>query len=112
MSERASINYDGRRFRRAGTRDGVVARYRQDGDLVWADFSGGHVLRGTLAGLRDSGGTLNLAYTMVLATGEVISGHCVNTPQLREDGTLLLREQWERYGPHAATGTDYLEEVA
>jgi hypothetical protein len=107
-----NINYDGRRFRRAGAADGVVASYCQDGDLVWADFCGGHVLRGTLAGLRDAHGTLDLAYTMVLATGEIVSGHCVNTPQRREDGTLVLREQWERYGPHAATGVDYLEEVA
>lgn len=107
-----SINYDGRRFRRVGIPDGVVASYQQDGDLVWADFSGGHVLRGTLCGLRDSRDALNFAYTMVLATGEVISGHCVNTPQLRDDGSLMLREQWERYGVHAASGVDYLEEVS
>jgi len=107
-----SINYDGRRFRRAGAPDGVVASYRQDGNLVWADFSGGHVLRGTLCGLRDEHDALDFAYTMVLASGEVISGHCVNTPQPREDGSLVLREQWERYGAHAASGVDYLEEVS
>jgi hypothetical protein len=106
-----SIDYDGRKFRRMGVRDGVVASYRQDGDLVWADFSGGHVLRGTLSGLRDAHDALNFAYTMVLTSGEVISGHCVNTPQLREDGSVVLRERWERYGAHAASGVDYLEEV-
>jgi hypothetical protein len=107
-----SINYDGRRFRRAGVSDGVTASYRQDGDLVWADFSGGPVLRGTLSGLRDQGDALHFAYTMVLASGEIISGHCVNTPQRGADGLLVLREEWERYGAHAARGTDYLEEVA
>ena len=107
-----SIDYNGRRFRRVDSSDGIVASYRQDGDLVWADFSGGHVLRGTLCGLRDERDALNFAYTMVLASGEVISGHCVNTPQLREDGVLMLREQWERYGPHTASGVDYLEEIA
>ena len=81
-----SISYDGRRFRRMGASDGVVASYRQDGDLVWADFSGGRVLRGTLCGLRDAHDVLDFAYTMVLASGEIISGHCVNTPRLREDG--------------------------
>jgi hypothetical protein len=106
-----SINYHGRQFRRMGASDGVVASYRQDGDLVWADFSGGRVLRGTLCGLRDAHDVLDFAYTMVLASGEIISGHCVNTPQLRRDGLLVLREQWERYGTHAANGVDYLEEV-
>jgi hypothetical protein len=106
-----SINYDGRRFRRMGAGDGVIASYRQDGNLVWADFSGGQVLRGTLSGLRNSHDVLDFAYTMVLASGEIISGHCVNTPQARQDGSLVLREQWERYGIHAASGVDYLEEV-
>ena len=106
-----SIDYNGRRFRRLGAADGVVASYRQDGDLVWAEFTGGHVLRGTLTGLRDEQDALDFAYTMVLVSGEVISGHCVNTPQVRDDGLLVLREQWERYGDHADSGVDYLEEV-
>ena len=106
-----SIDYDGRRFRRRGAADGVVASYRQEGDLVWAEFSGGHVLRGTLTGLRDANDALNFAYTMVLASGDIISGHCVNTPELGPDGSLTLREEWERYGRHAASGTDFLEEV-
>ncbi|MFC3452845.1 hypothetical protein [Amycolatopsis speibonae] len=50
--------------------------------------------------------------TMVLATGEVICGHTVNTPEVAEDGHLRLREVWERYGPHAATGVSYLDEVS
>ncbi|WP_322750565.1 MULTISPECIES: hypothetical protein [unclassified Frankia] len=106
-----TINYDGRTFRKAGGGDGTVARYQQDGDLVWADFAGGQVRRGTVTGTCGPDGTLRLAYTMVLAGGEVIAGHTVNVPQRTTDGRLTLREEWERYGAHAATGTSYLEEV-
>jgi hypothetical protein len=106
-----TINYDGRRFCKAGGGDGTVARYRQDGDLVWADFAGGQVRRGTITGTCGPDGTLRLAYTMVLADGEVISGHTVNTPEQDTGGRLVLREKWERYGEHAATGISYLEEV-
>jgi hypothetical protein len=105
------INYDGLRFRRAGGGDGTVAQYHQDGDLVWADFAGGKVRRGTVTGTCGPDGTLRLAYTMVLATGEVISGYTVNTPERGEDGRLVLREEWERYGENAATGISYIEEV-
>ena len=106
------INYDGRRFRKAGAGDGAaVAVYRQDGDVVWAEFAGGEVRRGSVAGTQKPNGTLHLGYTMVLATGEVICGRTVNTPELADDGRLRLREVWERYGPHAATGISYLEEV-
>jgi hypothetical protein len=105
------ISYEGRLFRKAGGGDGTVARYRQDGDLVWADFAGGKVRRGTITGTCAPDGALRLAYTMVLETGEVISGHTVNVPERRPDGRLVLREEWQRYGEHAARGVSYLEEV-
>jgi hypothetical protein len=106
-----TINYEGRLFQRAGGGDGTVARYRQEGDLVWADFTGGKVRRGTITGTCGPDGTLRLAYTMALATGEVISGRTVNIPERRADGRLVLREEWQRFGEHAETGVSYLEEV-
>jgi hypothetical protein len=48
---------------------------------------------------------------MVLAGGDVLAGHTVNTPEEGPDGVLVLREEWERYGPHAETGISYLAEV-
>ncbi len=105
-----SIDYDGRRFRALGGGDGVSAEYHQHGNLVWAVFEGGHVRRGTVTGTCDERGVLRLAYTMVLATGEVIAGHSTNTPQWF-DGALVLREVWERSGEQAAAGVSYLEEV-
>lgn len=104
------IDYDGRRFRAAGAEDETVARYRQDGDLVWAEFAGGAVRRGALTGTCAPDGTLELAYTMVLGDA-VVCGRTVSTPHAGEDGRLVLHEAWERYGPHAARGTSVLEEV-
>jgi hypothetical protein len=106
------INYEGRRFRKRGGGDGTVAQYRQDGDLVWAEFGGGRVRRGTVIGVCSPDGVLRLGYTMVFTSGEVITGHTVNTPQWQPDGGLVLREEWERYGEHAAEGVSYLEEVS
>jgi hypothetical protein len=63
-----------------------------------------------VTGTCDAAGVLRLAYTMVLRSGEVIAGHSTNTPQWH-GGTLVLREVWERYGEHAATGVSFLEEV-
>ena len=105
------INYDGRRFRAAGGGDGTVARWRQEGDLVWAEFAGGEVRRGAIAGTCAADGTLRLVYSMVLAGGELVAGRTRTTPQRDAAGRLVLREEWERYAPHAATGTSYLEEV-
>jgi len=106
------IDYEGRRFRKPGDTSGTVATYHQQGDVVWADFSGGEVRRGSIAGVRLSDGTLRLGYTMVLTSGEVICGHSLNTPVSGADGRLRLRENWQRYGPHASSGVSYLEEVS
>ncbi|WP_018681971.1 hypothetical protein [Actinokineospora enzanensis] len=106
------IDYDGRRFRKSGSDPDTFAQYHQDGDLVWADFAGGRVRRGSISGTAAPDGTLHMAYSMVLAGGEVICGHTTNTPVPTADGRLRLREEWQRYGPHAATGTSYLDEVS
>jgi hypothetical protein len=105
------IDYDGRRFR-GHAPDAPVAMYHQDGDVVWSEWSGGHVRRGSLAGTCDAGGTVSFAYCMVLTDGAVISGHSVNTPEFLPDGRIRLNERWERFGAHAASGTSSIEEVA
>jgi hypothetical protein len=106
------INYDGRRFRAVnGEPDAPVALYRQDGDLVWAEFAGHDVRRGSLAGVCRPDGTLEFAYSMVLGGGAVISGHCVSTPEVLGSGRIRLHEKWERFGRHATVGESMLEEV-
>ncbi|WP_405436052.1 hypothetical protein OG373_04675 [Streptomyces avidinii] len=105
------INYDGRKFRKPKGDIRTVAVYHQQGDLVWGEVVGGEVRRGWTVGTCEPDGTLSMGYTLVFATGEVVCGRTVNTPEVAEDGRLLLREEWERYGPHAATGVSYIEEV-
>jgi hypothetical protein len=49
---------------------------------------------------------------MVLDDGEVVSGRCHSTPlRRRGGGGIRIRAEWERYGPGAAAGVSYLEEV-
>ncbi|MEU4392184.1 hypothetical protein [Kribbella sp. NPDC023855] len=107
------IDYNGRRFRDAAHAegDGPVAAYRQHGDLLWADFSGGRVRRGSLSGLCHPDGTLEFTYTMVLADGTLLAGYCESTPEMLPGGQIRLHERWERYGPQAATGVSQLDEI-
>jgi hypothetical protein len=106
------VRYDGRCFRPAGSGpDGPVVVYRQSGDLLWAEFSGDEIRRGSLTGLSAPDGTLEFAYTMVRTDGEVISGRCRSVPEVLPGGWISLHEEWERYGPHAATGVSRLDEV-
>ncbi|KXK62428.1 hypothetical protein AWW66_08260 [Micromonospora rosaria] len=109
-----SINYDGRRFRKvgAGPDEAATALYRQDGDLVWGQFSGGDVRQGSLTGRADPVGRIDFTYTMVLRDGKVIAGRCRSTPQVLPNGRIRLDEDWERFGTEADQGTSAIEEVS
>lgn len=110
----SAINYDNRRFRPVIPGAPVsrqVAVYRQTGDLLWGEFTGGHARRGALAGVCRPDGRLEFGYSMVLDSGEVVTGRCVSTPRVLPDGRIQLDEDWERYGAHADTGTSRLEEI-
>jgi hypothetical protein len=110
------ISYDGRTFRSAAaeTADhqgaGPLCHYHQEGDVVWAEFAGGRVVRGCMAGRSDHDGVLHFAYCQVLDDGNVMSGRCTSYPTVHADGRIRLEEHWERFGEHAATGTSVIEE--
>ena len=104
-------SYDGRRFRPEDA-DKPVVTYWQDGDLLWAEIPAGDgVRRGSLVGRCHSDSAVDYAYSMVLDNGAVVAGRCHSTPLRRRGGGIRIREEWERYGPYAATGVSYLEEV-
>lgn len=104
------IDYEGRRFR-PEEGGGTEATYHQDGDTVWAEFSGGEVKRGSLTGTCRPDGTLRFGYTMAMADGRLIVGSCTSTPTLLDDGRVVLTEQWERYVPVASAGTSRIIEA-
>ncbi|MFD9126967.1 hypothetical protein [Kitasatospora sp. NPDC059571] len=108
------IDYNRRRFRgesAAPDAEATVAVYRQAGDLLWGESEGGSVRRGSLTGVVHTDGSAEFAYTMVLAGGEVVAGHCVSTPEFLPDGRIRLTEIWERFGENADRGVSYLIEL-
>lgn len=114
--ERLVINYDGRTFRSTAAEtegadgQGPVGHYHHDGDVVWAEFAGGKVVRGTLVGHCDADGVLHLAYCQLLAGGHAVAGSCTSLPTILDDGRIRLHEHWQRFGAAAATGVSVIEE--
>jgi hypothetical protein len=129
------VSYDGRRFRPTGPdgdgaaaalelrRDGdsaavepggrnrptTVGRYHQDGDLVWAEFSGPTVPVGRLVGTCRPDGVIDAAYCMIGRDGQTIAGTCESTPTLHADGRMRVTERWQRMD--GSSGVSYLEEI-
>lgn len=112
-----SINYHDRHFRSVGNSAGgdVTAEtefhYRQAGDVVWATYSGGAVLFGTLTALVLADGRLDMRYQQVSVEQEIKTGRCLSTPEQLPDGRLRLHEAWEWTEGGHGSGRSVVEEV-
>jgi hypothetical protein len=111
--ELSPVGYDGRVFAPVdfeGAGEAPTGHYSQDGELVWAEFSGAHVRAGRLVGRVGADGTIDAAYCQVTADGRVLAGRCVSTPSMLPDGRLRLTERWRRCD--GTTGVSQIDEVA
>lgn len=82
--------------------------YHQDRDVVWAEYSGGAVIRGYLVGTRD-GASLAFRYTHLNSGGQTAGGVCESRIEVLEDGRLRLHETWA-WESRAGTGSSIVEE--
>ena len=112
-----TINYDGRVFASvANSANGEVGRetrfhYRQDRDLVWADYRGGAVRRGHLLGTAAADGTLTFTYHHVNAEGHLMTGRCRSTVTILDDGRYRLNEDWQWTSGDRSRGQSVVEEL-
>jgi hypothetical protein len=83
-------------------------RYRQDGDVVWADYAGGTVVRGHLVGLR-RGSRLDFRYVHLDTDGQTAAGRCATTVE-RVGDRLRLHEEWH-WESRPGSGTSVLDEI-
>jgi hypothetical protein len=106
------VRYGGRVFRPVGfdgEGDPPTGRYYQEGELVWAEFSGAHVRVGRLVGRCRPDGGIDAAYSQVMADGQVVAGRCSSVPTVLADGRLRLTEHWRRID--GSSGVSEIEEV-
>ena len=72
--------------------------YRQEGDLLWGEFSGGQARRGALTGTCAPTARWSSPTAWSSRAARSISGRCPSTPTVLADGRIRLHEEWERYG--------------
>lgn len=115
---RPEFNYDGRKFRSAANSPNgdvsgeTVFAYRQDGDLVWVEYSGGGIVFGTLIATADARGCLDIRCQHLNRSGELATGVCRSVPELLPDGRIRLRESWRWTSGDCSVGESVVEEIA
>lgn len=111
------IDYNGRRFGSVKNSAGgdvgrdTVFDYRQSGDIVWAEYSGGEIVRGQLIAKADAAGVLDMRYQHVNGRGELMTGVCRSTPELLPDGRIRLNERWQWTSGDRSAGESVIEEI-
>jgi len=95
------MSFDGKRFRvvvnegpSAEVGPDTVFDFRQDDDLVHADYFGGEVRYGKLLGVLD-GDTLRHRYVQVNRRGQFSTGQATVAVSRTDDGRLRLTDSWQ-----------------
>lgn len=111
------INYDGRKFasiKNSGTGEvgsDTIFHYYQDGNIVWAEYSGGEIVRGQLIAVCNNDGVLDMRYHHANKNGELMSGLCSSTPEVLPDGRIRLHEKWQWTCGDNSSGESIIEEI-
>ena len=111
------INYDNRIFAASensanGETDrATIFHYHQQENIVWATYSGGKVVFGTLVAKVDAEDNLDMRYQHINDCGEIMTGECKSAPEILSDGRLRLRETWRWKSGDFSQGSSVLEEI-
>jgi hypothetical protein len=111
------MNYNNRKFVAvANSESGEVStetifEYKQKDDLVWAEYSGGNVVFGTLIAKVVENNCLEMRYQHLNTKGDLMTGICFSTPEILYDGRIRLHEKWQWTCGDFSTGTSIIEEI-
>lgn len=111
------INYNDKYFRplvnsaNGETSGDTIFHYRQEDNIVTAEYAGGKIIKGQLIGITDETGRLNFRYQQVNDKGEIMTGTCMSVPELMPNGKLKLYEHWQWTSGDFSRGESIVEEV-
>ncbi len=110
------INYNNKVFRpiinteNGETSDETIFLYRQVGNILTSEYSGGKIIKGHLIGLVDENGTIEMRYHQINNKGELMTGICISTPEILQNGQIRLHENWRWTCGDNSKGQSVIEE--
>ena len=111
------MNYNDKKFRpisnteNGETSNETLFQYKQVGNILTAEYSGGKVKYGHLIGLVDDAGNIEMRYHQVNDKDELMTGICQSTPEILENGKVRLHEIWEWTSGDRSKGQSMIEEI-
>jgi GNAT superfamily N-acetyltransferase len=110
------INYNGKIFTpQSNTENGevdeeTIFHYFQENNLLWAEYSGGDVLKGRMIGTVDENGELNFHYQHLNKDRQIRIGKCHSIPCIMDNGKIALQEKWQWLNGDLSSGESVVTE--
>ncbi len=110
------INLDNKKFKplsnseNGEVSDSTIFHYHQKDKMIWAEYSGGDILKGFLIG-KVIDQSLEFSYLHLNQNLEIMTGKCKSQPELNESGKVQLYEDWQWTCKDFSKGTSTLIEV-
>ncbi len=110
------INYNDKIFRpivnseNGETSNDTVFIYKQIGNILTSEYSGGKIINGHLIGVVDENGEIEMRYHQVNQKGELMTGICKSKPEILENGKIRLHETWEWTSGDKSKGQSIIQE--
>ena len=112
-----TINYHNKKFRPVSNSENgetsaeTVFHYKQDGNILTSEYSGGKIKKGLLIGLVDEVGKIEMRYSQVNENNELMTGVCVSIPEILPNGKIRLHENWRWTSGDFSEGNSIIEEI-
>ena len=84
--------------------------YKQVGNILTSEYSGGKIKKGHLIGLVDENGNIDMRYHQINEKDEIMTGICQSRPEILENGKIRLHETWRWTSGDQSSGRSILEE--
>lgn len=110
----SSICYDGKYFvSQENTENGEVDEktlfaYHQKKNMIWADYSGGKIIKGHLLGTVSENGELDFYYQHINKQYQMRVGICHSVPHILGSGKIELFETWQWLSGDKSHGTSVI----
>ncbi|MCV2483430.1 n-acetylglutamate synthase [Flavobacterium sp. SH_e] len=110
------INYNNKIFKPVSnsengeTSNETAFLYKQEGNILSAEYSGGKIIKGHLIGIVDNEGNIEMRYHQVNEKGELMTGICHSKPEILENGKIRLHEIWQWTSGDQSKGKSVIEE--
>jgi len=93
------------------TSEETIFHYKQTGNIVTSNYSGGKIIEGHLIGLVSSSGEIDMRYHQVNDKGILMTGKCKSIPEILANGKIRMHEEWQWTSGDKSKGDSIIEEL-